>query len=282
MKYVITKRDRAILIALFGVLVLAGVYYFVYMGYKDKTTQLKATNQAIQGRVDVLQSIADQQAELVAQTNTNNETVQKILNRFPANIYEEDVILFAQALQQFTPFESIPNVGIGGPVERFTFPDIAAQTNEEVNGYIPAEVGGAGPVPAPAPAEGEAAAEPAPEAAPAADPATMRVMYSRTVTVVGQTDYDGLKNALRFVVDNVDRSNLVVNASYDISTGMVQASMNIDRYYATGTGKAYIEPEIRGVIQGTDNIFGTISLSDLRPSSNTTHTEEVNTESGNE
>ncbi len=285
MKYVITKRDRAILIALFGILVLAGVYYFVYMGYKDKTAQLKATNQAIQNRVDVLQSIADQQAELVSQTNSNNEMVEKILKRFPANIYEEDVILFAQALQEFTPFEVIPSVGIGAPAERFTFSNISAETSEVVNGYIPAEVGDSGPAPAPAEgeapaAEGDAAlaeveAAPAPvESGPAPEQGATPVLYSRTVSLSGQTDYDGFKNALRFVVDNIDRSKLVVNASYDISTGMLQTSMNIDRYYATGTGKAYIEPEINNVIQGTENIFGTISLSELRPNDSRTHTEE--------
>ncbi len=276
MKYVITKRDRAILIALFGILVLAGVYYFVYMGYKDKTAQLKATNQAIQNRVDVLQSIADQQGELVNQTNANNEMVDKILKRFPANIYEEDVILFAQALQEFTPFEVIPSVGIGAPAEKFVYSNIAAETSEIVNGYIPAEVSDSGP--ATAPAEGEEApveGEPVPaEGEPAPEQGATPILYSRTVSLSGQTDYDGFKNALRFVVDNIDRSKLVVNASYDISTGMLQTSMNIDRYYATGTGKAYIEPEINNVIQGTENIFGTISLSELRPNDSRTHTEE--------
>ncbi len=280
MKYVITKRDRAILIALFGILVLAGVYYFVYMGYKDKTAQLKSENQAIQSRVDVLQSIADQQAELVAQTNENNALSDKILTRFPSNIYEEDVILFAKALQEFAPYELIPSVGIGAPVSSFTYPDINAQTSEIVNGYIPAEVaGGAATAPAEAAeptAEGEAA--PQPEGAP--DPGTLPEMFIRNVTMVGETDYDGFKNSIRFVNDNLDRSSLVVNASYDITTGMLQASLNVGRYYVTGTGKQYVEPQIRDVIQGTDNIFGTISLSEQRPVSNTTHTEENNDTAG--
>ena len=286
MKYVITKRDRAILIALFGILVLGGVYYFVYMGYTDKTAQLKTQNQALQSRVDVLQSIADQQAELVTQTNENNALAEKILSRFPSNIYEEDVILFAKALQEFAPYELIPNVGIGAPASAFTFADINAQTSEIVNGYIPAEVSGApAPVPAdggaPAP-EGDVAAEPAPQPENAPDPAIMPALYLRNVTIAGETDYDGFKNSIRFINDNLDRSNLTVNASYDITTGMLQASMNIGRYYVTGTGKQYVEPQIRDVIQGTDNIFGTISLTDQRPVNNSTNTGEANAESENE
>lgn len=294
MKYVITKRDRAILIALFGLLVLGGVYYFVYLGYKDKTTQLKKTNQAIQNRVDVLQSIADQQADLVAKTNENNELAQKILTRFPSNVYEEDIILFAKSMQEFSPFESIPVVGIGAPEESFNYGDIAAQTSEEVTGYIPAEVDSKNPVATSesteeaaaggdaAAAQGDAATQDDAAMAAPDGVAPLPVMYERIATIKGQTDYDGFKNAIRFVVDNLDRSNLVVNASYDIETGMLETSMNIGRYYVTGTDRPYEEPEIRDVIQGTDNIFGTISLSELRPRNNSTHTEENNTGAENE
>lgn len=272
MKFVITKRDRAILIGLFGLLVLAAVYYFVYMGYKDKTAQLKQTNAAIQNRIDVLQSIADQQAQLIDETNANNATVDTIFSRFPSNIYEEDIILFARALEDFAPFEQIPNVGIGAPQEMYTFEDIKAQTDEEVNGYIPAEVGGNG-VPA---TEESTSGEEGTVEAPSDVPLGLPTLYTRTCTVAGYTDYDGFKNALRFVIDNLDRSNMVVNASYDITTGTLQASLNIGRYYVTGTDKPYVEPDIRDVIQGTDNMFGTIPLSESR-TNNRKYTPETNT-----
>lgn len=268
MKLVITKRDRAILIGLFGLLVLAAVYYFVYLGYKDKTAQLKQTNSAIQSRIDVLQSIADQQGQLVEETNANNAVIDTIFSRFPSNIYEEDIILFARALEDFAPFEQLPNVGIGAPQEMYTFEDVKAQTDEEVNGYIPAEVGGGG---APATAEGEEGEVTAPTEVPLGLP----TLYSRTCTIAGNTDYDGFKNALRFVIDNLDRSNMVVNASYDIATGTLQASMTIGRYYVTGTEKPYVEPDIRDVIQGTDNMFGTIPLSESR-TNNRKYIPEIN------
>lgn len=273
MKYVMTKRDQAILIFVFGIAVVVLTYMLVYKNLTEKTEVLKSTNNALQSRVDVLQSIADQQAELVATTNSNNQTAEEILTRFPANIYEEDVILFAGALQEFAPFESIPSVGIGAPQVTYEFENIAAQTDEIVNGYIPAQVTGAGPTPAEAPSEGEGEAVPASESAPTTDRGPTPVLYSRNVNLGGETDYDGFKNAIRFVVDNLDRSNLMVNASYDMSTGMVNTSLNIGRYYAEGTGRAYIEPEINNVVQGTDNIFGTISLEELRGTGGSTRTE---------
>lgn len=254
MKLTVTKRDRVVLFVLLGILAVALSWFVIRNNYDEKTKKLKETNKAIQSRVDVLQSISDQQAELVQLTNENNVMIEKILSRFPSNIYEEDIILFARALEDFAPFESIPSVGIGGPSEAYTFQDIAAQTDEQVNGYIPEDVAGVAGSAAPAD-EGEQD----PAAAPA-DKGAIPVLYSRGCTVAGITDYDGFKNAIRFVVDNLDRSNMTVNASYDINTGMLQASFNIGRYYVTGTDKAYVAPEIRDIIQGTDNIFGTVPI----------------------
>ena len=262
MKYVITKRDRAILIALFGLLVLGGVYYFIYMNYSDKTAMLKQENAALQGRVDVLQGIADQQAELVAKTNSNNEEAEKLIDRFPSNVYEEDVILFARGLEDFSPFENMPTITIGAPSEKYKFANIKSQTDEVVNGFIPAEVVAGAPQAEPVPAEGE----PAPETSEAPkNNDVLPSLYTRSIGITGRTDYDGFKNAVKYIVDNSDRSNLTISANYDIETGMLQASINLGRYYVTGTNKAYIEPDIPGVIQGTDNIFGNVSLENSRP-----------------
>ena len=214
--------------------------------------------------MDVLQSIADQQTELVETTNSNNSMAEKIMDRFPANIYEEDVILFSRALEDFAPFESIPSVGIGGPVSKFTFENIAAQTDEEVKGFIPAEDNGS----APATEEGGEGASDSAGSAPQSD--ALPQLYVRNITISGKTDYDGFKNAIKFIADNTDRSNMVVNATYDIETGMLNASSNMERYSETGTGKVYVEPDIPGVIQGTDNIFGTIPIESRNPIRNST------------
>ena len=256
MKYVVTQRDKAILIALVGIVALAVSWFLIHNKYTELTDQLKQTNNAIQARVDVLQSIADQQSELVATTNSNNQEAERILAKFPSNVYEEDVILLAKGLQEFAPYELIESVGIGAPAELYRYEDINAQTNEVVNGYIPAQVTENSAPPAEGqPAEGQPAEAPA--AAPIME--ELPVLYARNCTMTGETDYDGLKNTIRYIVDNTDRCKLQINAAYDITTGMLQSNVTVGKYYVTGTGKAYIEPDITNVIQGTDNIFGTVS-----------------------
>ncbi len=274
MKYVMTNRDKAIILGLLGVVILILTIKFIYMDLSEKTTQLKTVNNSIQQRVDVLQSIADQQAELVATTNSNNQTAEMIMSRFPSNVYEEDVIMFAKAMEEFSPYETINDIKIGAPTEKYKFEDIKSQTDEEVKGYIPEKVD---PNAAPVTPTEEGATEEV--AAPAATGKTnddsLPVLYTRKNSIQGYTDYDGLKNAIRYIVDSNDRCSLAVNANYDIETGILQANVDVGKYYITGTDKPYIEPEITNVLQGTENIFGTVSLSESRPGSNrSTQTEE--------
>ncbi len=278
MKYVMTKRDRAILLVVIGILVLVLTVKFVYLDYTDKTTQLKIANDSLQKRVDVLQSIADQQAELVSTTQKNNQMAETIMTRFPSNVYEEDVILFAKAMEEFAPYEIIDDVNMSAPTEEYAFDNIKAQTDEEVNGFIPTADTGAAPV-----AE-DPNAQPA-EAAPATTEVddSLPKLYMRKNSITGFTDYDGLKNSIRYIVDSNERCSMAVNANYDIETGILQTNITLGRFYVTGTDKPYVEPEITNVLQGTDNIFGTVPLSESRPGMRAaTRDTESNTENSGE
>ena len=254
MNYVMTKRDRALLIGLAGIVIFALTYYFVYTQYTQKTTDLNNANNALQSRVDVLQSISDQQGELLAETSVNNQMSEEIMNRFPAMVYEEDAIMLAIELEAYAPFESISSVDIDGSEQRYMFENINAMTDEVVNGYIPNSGN------EPAPAEGENA-----EAQPVAAPADSPILYSRTIRINNLVDYDGLKNAIQYILDNDKRCSLQVSGAYNIETGLLQSEINVGKYYVTGTDKVYEAPEFKYVIQGTDNIFGTIPLAERKP-----------------
>ena len=59
--------------------------------------------------------------------------------------------------------------------------------------------------------------------------------------------------------------NIKIQAVYDITTGILATTYTIRSPYVINTDKIYKEPEVPFIIQGTDNIFGTISLHDSRP-----------------
>ena len=275
MKYVMTKRDIAIILFILGIVIVFLSYKFVYSNYTNKTVQLKNANKSLQERVDVLQSIADQQAELISTTNKNNQKAEEIMSRFPSNVYEEDVILFGKALEEFAPYQSVDNIKIGGPTEEYAFENIKAQTDEEVKGYIPSgEASGTNQDSE----GGENNTTEEEEAKPAnkekADDSLPK-LYARKNNIEGYTDYDGLKNTIRYIVDSNERCSMAVNADYDIETGILKTNVTLGRFYVTGTDKPYVEPEITNVLQGTENIFGTVSLEESRPGVNrATRTEE--------
>ena len=265
MKYTLTKRDVGLLLGFFGIVILGLTYYFVYMGYSDKTKELNAANDAMQARVDVLQELVNRQTELVETTQSNNSKADELLARFPAGFEYEDAILFGIELTDVAPLETMPVIGFGTQEDIFAFSDINAMANEQVRGYIPD--GGVT-----APVEGEAASaeevfdeEAAVEAPVEGGNTSLPELKRKVTTYSNTTDYSGLKNALAHVLAKNDRCGLNISAVYDASTGMLTDTLSVMSYYVINTDKIYTEPEMPVVIKGTDDIFGTISQS--RPAS---------------
>ena len=269
MKYTITKRDVAIILGFIGVVILGLTYYFIYMGYSDKTKELQAANNAMQDRVDVLQELVDRQDELIANTKKNNEEISEYLDKFPADYKYEDAILFGIQLTDISPYSALPVISFGDEESMYNFEDVASIASEQVRGYIPD--GGVATT-----EEGEESV--VPEGTPTSLPELKRKVISYNHT----TDYSGLKNSLSYVLDKKDRCGLNINVAYDPTSGMLNGVLNVMDYYVKNTDKVYNEPEMPIVIKGTDDMFGTMSLGGPRPSRlNMGEGSQTNSVSGN-
>lgn len=251
MKYTLTKRDVGLLLGFFGIAILGLTYYFIYMGYSDKTKELEAANTAMQARVDVLQDLVNRQGELVENTEKYNTEAEEIMDRFPADYRYEDAILYGIELIESSPMESMPSISFESEQTVFTFADIDAAASEQVKGYIP---------------EGTAVVEESDEAQPevSEEPASTSTavpeLRSKTIVYNNKTDYSGFKNALASVVNKADRCGLKVTAVYDASEGLITDSLSVFTYYVVNTDKVYKEPEMPVVIKGTDDIFNTNAI----------------------
>lgn len=112
--------------------------------------------------------------------------------------------------------------------------------------------------------------EGAPEEAPAAEvqydengnPVSESGIYlvNQPVTYLASYDVSQMKSAVAYIVENYNRSVIKeINLVFDTSKGKLAGSMNVNKYYISGTDKTYEAPEFPGVSIGTDNLFATLN-----------------------
>ena len=266
MDMTVSKKDLGLLLGLFGVIIAVLVYYFAYMPYTEKTAVLESENRTLETRVNLLQALANQRDDLIAETKENQEKTLEILERFPADVREEDIIMLAVLLQNEAPYEYITGVQIGLPVDVYTVPDMNAQVESQAAAYF-------GTAAQSTQSTDPAATTPAPAdtvVTPVETPESLEpgeislegnyVLKSRSADITAVTTYEGFKNGIEMITERNDRTQLSVMASYDIESGLVDSSVSVVTNYMGGTGKQYVAPAIPFVQQGTENIFGTVEL----------------------
>lgn len=262
----ISKRDAALLIGLAGILIIVAVYYFLYMPLGEKQTALEAENATLQIRVDELQVMADNKEHYLSETARLTEESNAIMDQFPSDVREEDMVMLAVSLQNSAPWESVSLITLYPVEERYV---IGQKQAEAAASEAAAAQAAAAEAAATDPEAAEAAAtDPAatvPEtviATPGTDAAT-KILYREQAGITYQADYSGFKNSMSDIAAQGNRETIdSINAVYDITTGVLASTVNVNMYYITGTGKEYVSPQIPFIPQGTDNIFGTISLTD--------------------
>lgn len=264
MNMTLSKKDIGLLLGLFGVIIAVLVYYYGYLPYTEKTRTLENENKTLETRVDLLQALANQRDDLVASTKESEQKTLEILERFPADVREEDIIMLAVQLQNDAPYEYITGVQIGLPVEVYTVPDIYAQVESQAAAYF----GATAPAAQTAAPTTETVVAPVDVAADAQEDAQTGgisldgnyVLKSRSADITAVTTYEGFKNAISIITQRNDRTQLSVMASYDIESGLVDSDVSLITNYMEGTGKQYVAPAVPFVQQGTENIFGTVEL----------------------
>lgn len=263
----ITKKDASLLIGLFGVLVAVVVYYFVFVPYTEKADSLKSENISLNSRVQTLQLLANDYDNLLQQTKDNQESLKKILDRFPSDVKEEDMIMLAVQLQSQGAFDSITGLSIGEATDVYAVTDLDAKVAETVDGRLGSTTAATDSSQTDGTEEGVQTETATEESAGDVEltPGQLNldgnyVLRERTGEITGTSSYEGFKQAIQMLTERNDRTQINVMASYDIETGLLDSSMTIIADFMTGTGKPYVAPTIPFVPQGTGNIFGTVDL----------------------
>lgn len=234
-----------------GVLILLVVIAWIKPSMDEKHDELQATNDQLKAQLAQLEQLEANAATYEADTKTFEEEDNLILKKYPAEVRPEDVILYAKKIEDKTDM-TIDNVGV-------TEGNLVYSMNS-----APA-----------ADAATPAAEQGADAAAPATDTnATLGILdeasvvrpdynlYQMGVSYDMTSSYRDLKTVISDILNDPDKQNVDgISLAYDSETGELAGTMNVNRYFLTGTEKQYANPSAGDIKKGSNNIFGTISTS---------------------
>lgn len=259
----VTERDKKLLLLLGTIIVLSFSYFFVFSPNTKKASEVKATNQQLQVRVDTLNEMTTHRQEKLDGIAQFNEDRNKILDKFPGGMTTEKSISILDDMEKETEVAvSAVNFAMN---EIFYDAAIQATADGIVNdGTAAAE--GTDAAATPAPADGEAT--PAPTDASGTDTIAEGVDtaqysditgYKSTLTLTFSTSNASLKKAIDYINEYKDKMSIdSITVAYDATTGDLLGTMNLAMFALDGNGKEYEEPVIEGIKNGVKSIFGTV------------------------
>lgn len=260
----ISKRDIHLLIGFSGILVAALVYFFVYTPMLEKTEQLEAENTQLSTHIAELEALAAKQDFFLTETERMDQEIRDIYDEFPADVRVEDALLQGITMQQVSLMNMNKiNYEAAGELYR-PIAQSADQVPATVSSPSVPEDGTTAPEDgASVPAEGAVAAE------------SNIIAMRQPVTYEYSCSYDEFKRSVDYLCSSSNRQTISqVALVYDSSTGELSGQTDISMYYITGTGKAYIEPNLPAVALGTNNLFSTIVVSNQSQQPETGETSE--------
>lgn len=236
------NQKRAVLI-IAGVLILVCTYFFLYQPNTDKVMQIEIETSKLNREASFLSTLQIQVNEMKKQTPGFQKSMDTYMKKFPSKMTQQKAIYNVYRMMTKT---GIRVSAIQPGVESTFFKDgqIVGVTADSPDG----NTGGA------AVSGGAVEAEPETEV-PINQMAGNVVPYQ--ITVSGSLNQ--IKKALDWISENKEHMSATnINLTYDSSTGKLSGSLDVNFYSVLGNGVPYEDPDIRGIVIGSKNIFGTV------------------------
>lgn len=258
---VVGKKEIKLLLYLGGVAIALLVYQFYFSKAMDRNTTQKAENMQLQSEVQRLEDLKVDQKEYESDTKDFEKKNKTILMKFPAEVREEDAILYAKAMQDGMSMP-ISTVGMTEGVLVYTYGQGATDAAGTATAPDTATTGDTTEADAQAAADGqttEYADGTQGGVAPVESGMSNLMLYKMPVALSYTVEYGNMKRCLDYVKGSPKRCSIdTIALSFDSTTGNLIGTMNLGMYYLTGADKVYETPKVEGVEHGTSNIFGTV------------------------
>ena len=241
MKLKITKREKNLLLILLGLLFVACSYYFGYETLKAEAEVIKKQNFALESQIETLEAVEATKEQYVSDTEEMQQDMEGIIEKFPADMISEDVILYVKSLEQKTG-SYVNSITIPG--KEYVEIEAVHERNilnaiEDVTGVVAANS----------------------FVNDGSIPNTDEMFLSKVESDVAYSvTYDGLKDIIKDIVEHEGRKSLDnVSLVFNENTGNLAGSMTINYFTLSGTNKEYKQPSVTGLSHGIDCIFGDLS-----------------------
>lgn len=206
-------------VSLIGLVAFVFVYVYIYLGYMEKTEALEQTNLALKKELVELEKHYQNMASYKQGIEEMQVAVESILQEYPADAREENVVMLAVQIQEDNDI-TYRSINMEEQEAVYTVPHDLFVT-AGVEGFE-----------------------------------TDVVFAQKHATYVNETSYEDLKECIAEVYAAKERigiDNIVYCKNQE--TGMLEGNINLYFYSASGTGKAYEAPDMAEYISGTENLF---------------------------
>jgi hypothetical protein len=233
------NQKRAVLV-IAGLLILVCTFFFLYQPSVDAVTELETETSHYQSQISYLSTLQMQVNEMKEQTPAYQEEMSSYMKLFPSKMTQQKAIYNVYRLMTKT---GIRITAINPGVEQ-TFLSAGTVTGEEGNTDSADE----GTV--------ESTAEENPETEVSVHEMVGKYMQY-DLTISGTLKQ--IKKALDWISDNKEHmSTSNISLTYDSSSGKLSGTLTVNFFAMNGNGVAYEEPDISGIMIGSNNIFGTV------------------------
>ena len=226
----ISRKDIKLLLYAGGILFLVAVYFVFYRNIDQKSNELEGEIRLLEQEKNHLEALNDKKAEYKEKTEEMQREIDVVLAGFPADVREENAIVYAKQLENLSGME-ISGINIGSK-------NLLHSTGENAE------------------SEGNGDTD-------TADQLPSLYLYGMPVNYSFTVEYSSFKKAAALIAENEEKRNMeTITLSFDEESGKIVGTASVNMYFIMGSNSVYQEPEIPPIQQGIDDIFGTVGGAD--------------------
>lgn len=236
MTFAVSKRDKCLLIGLFGGLFLLLAWLYGATPLQEKTAALQTENVTLKAKADLYQAINANLPTYEEGIAKMERQIADIANSYPVYISREDEILFLANMENTYHSDlAVENITMSAVEEIVANVAVETQDTEAVT------------------QEATAATEEVVEATPAIH------MYRQPVNYSFRCTYKGAKDMITHLYAQTDKKCVEgLSLAYDSATGNLMGSLDLNQYYMTGIDKNYQPTSVPTVPKGVRDVFHTV------------------------